>query len=337
MSVNGAGAFPAVIGDVLMAVPDSLDAIVASASTDCVVQELKEVDPAAWPVLAARDRIMPTPSTLVRYLEVVGLDAQLGELLLRSGVELADDDDEDLKRTVAVRLLAGVAILPSPAVRADLAASLHLEEPLTPPEVPREEGQLLALLLGRDLVEDGPSAFTVLLAEDWPGRDAAVAASPGFSGFATQQELPVAYVEHFLASDVVPAATKDVVVERFAELTEGVGPNVLTAVADHALRRNLALSFDDVQRLAHAGVSPDRVVPLLQPHLQPTEAPDVLALLRVLGRPYPALTERKGKHPDLPATAPNRILLAWLETQGLVSSFREAGGVLRVHMKRDRD
>lgn len=333
VSIINPKVFPAVIDDVLEAAPDSLDAVVASASTNCIVQELQGVAVAAWPVLASRDRITLTLATIARYLEEICLDEPLGQLLERSGVELADDD-EDVKRTVAGQLLAGATVLSSPAVRADLVASLGLEEPLTPSMIPHEQGDLLALLLQRNLVEDGPGAFTTLLAEDWSGRDAAIAASPGFADFVTQQELPLAYVEHFLASDVVPVATKDVVVGRFIELTEGATSRILSAVASHALQRSLPLPFGDVQRLAHGRARPDLVIGLLQPHLRIEQASEVLALLRVLGGTYTKLTERNGKHPRLPKTAHNRSLLTWLEEQSLVNSYREAEDTIHIHMKR---
>lgn len=340
VSVTSSEAFPGVIEDVLIAAPELLDAVVASAATECLVENLTEVPTAAWPVLAAQDRIRPTPPILVRYLEVVGLDEHLGQLLLRRGIELADGDDEDLKRIVAVQVLSGAAVLPSPEVRADLAASLCLEQPLVPSDILQKDGELLANLISRHLVEDGPGIFAILLPEDFPGRDAAISASPGFAGFATQEELPLDYIEHFLVSDVVPAATKDIVVERFAELTEGASPHVFTAVASHALRQSLTLSLADIQRLARGEVPAGLVVSSLQPHLQASEVPEVsevLTVLQILGGAYAELTERNGKHPHLPLTAHDRTLLGWLKEQGLVSSYREVKGALRAYMRRELD
>lgn len=334
VSVSNPQAFPDVINDVVEAAPDSLDAVVASTPTSCIVQELGQVPVAAWPVLAARGRITATLVTIARYLEEVGLDESLGQLLMDSEIELADVDDEDVKRSVAVQLLAGVTVLSSPAVRVDLVASLGLVEPLTPDMIPCEEGDLVSLLLEKELVEDGPGVFTALVAEDWPGRDAAIAVSPGFAGFATQQELPLDYLERFLASGVVPAATKDIVVGRFTELTQGATPRIFSAVASYARRGSLPLPFGDVQRLAQGGARPDLVIGLLQPHLRTEQPSDVLALLRVLGGAYTDITERNGKHPRLQATAHHRALVMWLQEQNLVNTWREAGDTLRVHMKR---
>jgi hypothetical protein len=336
-TVDDPGAFAGVIGDVLDAEPDAaqLSQLVASAGADCTVRALEDVATVAWPVLAECGRFQLTLENVDAYLEEFELDVHLAAFLTSAGrIEAQADAAEPVKQKVALAILQARAALPSPELRVKLAESLHLTQHIAAASIPAEEGKLIGDLLAADLVDDETATFARLASSDWVGREFAIQQSKRFASFMTPTEVPVQLVDRIMASDNIPSAVKDVLVDRFGEFTVEAPLRALEAVARYAVTANRGLPLEAVARLAAEGVRASLVVPLLQTHLASMDLSELAPILTNLGDDYSKLTEQNGKRPRLPMTEANRALVGRLHALGVVSSVDDVGGYIQVRMKR---
>lgn len=311
-----------------------LDPVVAGASEECTVETLGDVAGDVWPVLAKYQRFPATFENATRYVESVGsIDQSLAALLAESGaISGTDTADEAAKEALAKTALSARAVLPSADLRAQLVESLALENHLDVDDIPAETGELFALLLKHNLIADVPESYTHLAGTDWPTRKAFIQASAEFASYMTP-ELVSPDLAELLVDDEIDAAVKHALIEQAAAYAEVADRRGLSELARFAMQHGSKLPPDVVQKMAQGGVSAQQVVPLLEPHLSSISRDQLFTILSALGGAYVELTAVGYDKPKIPGTAVDRALLGRLEQDGIVSSYEEHNGSIKVNKR----
>ncbi|WP_312245145.1 YobI family P-loop NTPase [Stutzerimonas nitrititolerans] len=326
--------FLTVIEDVLGQGASRLGDVVERAAPDCKVADLAEVSEEAWPALAKHRRFPATFSNVSRYFATLGsVNASLAKILTAAG-EITDIStaDEESKTTLAVAILAATDQLPSAALRAELVASLSLDDYLDVDGIAAEVGELFALLLKHNIIADNARSYEHLAATDWPTRKAFIRESRSFSSYMTPA-LVGADLAVLLTNDEIDLAIKGVVVEHAPEYAEAAGTRGLEELARFATRHGHELLPDVVQKMAQGRVAAAQIMLLLKPHLVSISRDQLFTILQALGGDYPQLTEVGYDKPRIPNTAADRALLERLKRDGIVGKYDEHESPIKVNKR----
>lgn len=335
-TVQSPEAFQEVLEDVLEHSESLFPEVLAAASPSCVVADLTDVSEAAWSALADSRRFSATFGNVKTYVETVGkIDGSLARLLRESeSIEVTDGIQESDKVALAERLLAARDVLQEPELRVRLVADLGLDEYLAVASIPPEPGQLIGLLIEKDIVEDTGQTFALALGGDWETREFAISKSKEFASFMTPAEVPVEDVALLMRSDAVSDKVKSAIVDRFAEFTGTADGPTLQEVARYAVRKGIPMPSSDLVRLGEAGVEKGMVLPLLELLLPSISLTDLVSVLEALGDEYAMASACNGKRPRLPNTESDLALARRLEQLGVASTHRDLGDKIQVNMKK---
>ena len=327
--------FKAIIEEVLEHSASLLPEVVASASPECEVSNLVEVSEAAWPVLAQHRRFPATFHNVTAYItSVAGFDASLSHLLALSGsITVPTTIDESLRQSLASGLLAASDALPDPATRVQLVVSLGLSDPLPAASITAEPGELIGLLIAREVILDDEASFALTRDTDWTTREFAIHKSKKFESFMTPTELPAQDVAALLASRLASKAVKESLMARISEFTIGADQTTLTAISKYALQTGRILAIGEVARFAEAKIPAHLVVRLIQPLLAGLSLAELSPILHAVGGEYADVTQRNGKRPTLPNTTADLALVSRLEQLGVVSTHNLSGNKIKVNVK----
>ena len=326
--------FVSVIEDVLEHSASLLGEVVERAAPDCAVADLETVSEAAWSALAEHGRFPATFSNVSRYVMALeSVDAHLAKLLIAADkITEINAADEGVKTKLAIAILAAKNQLSSAILRLKLVASLSLKNYLDIEDIEAEVGDLFALLLKHDLIEDAATTYEHLVKMDWPTRKAFICASKKFSDYMTP-ELLRPDLAALLTSDEINSEIKNVIVARATVYAEVADPMGLTELAQFATRNELELAVDVVQKMAQTGVDTQQVVMLLEPHLMSISQEQLFTILQELDGDYSSLTEVGRDKPKIPNTHANIALLQRLTKEGIVSSYDKHESPIKVHKR----
>lgn len=326
--------FAALLGDIHRAAPDELRAVVERAETDLVVASIRTLPSEAWQTLADLKRFPLNYSNVRAYFSEFGIDAHLARLLADAD-EITDtpytDEAETEKRTLALGIIEASTLIPNPAARAKLAASLHLKGFIPPDSIPQERGELVGRLIEEVIIQGSAESFTRLNPNDWPGLEYAISVSD-FADFMSPIELPAALLGDFFASRKVSDEARDVVISRFDEFTADASVQTLHVVADWVVANGKRLPLAVVTRLA-SELDAMRIVGLLEPLLPQLDLSSLRSILAVVGGDYAAISTPTRKRPLFSATRGMLALAQRLRALGVVTKIDEANGGVRLSMK----
>lgn len=333
-TVDSSENFIAVIEDVLERAAPDLDMVVERSASDCKVANLEEVSEGAWPALAEHGRFPATFNNVSRYvIHFESVDEPLAKILTTEGVITEINAADEVSKTkLAIAILAAKTQLPSAALRAELVESLGLDNYLDMDGVVAEVGDLFALLLRHNIIEDAAETYEHLAETDWPTRKAFICASKKFSDYMTP-ELLRPDLAALLASDEINSEIKSVIVAQSAAYAKVADPMGLTELAQFATRNEHELAADVVQKMAQTGVDTQQVVMLLEPHLTSISREQLFTILQELDGDYPSLTENGQDKPKIPNTPANLALLQHLKREGIVSEYDAHESPIKVHKK----
>jgi hypothetical protein len=333
-TVDSSKNFIAVIEDVLERAAPHLDKVVERSAPDCKVAKLEEVSEGAWPALAEHGRFPATFNNVSRYvINFESVDEPLAKILTAAGVITEiNAADEDSKTKLAIAILAAKTQLPSAALRAKLVESLVLNNYLDMDDVVAEVGDLFALLLKQNIIEDTAETYEHLAETDWATRKAFICSSTKFSSYMTPQLLKPDLAA-LLTSDEISSEIKGVIVNEAEAYAEVADPMGLTELAQFATRNEHGLAADVVQKMAQAGVETQQVVMLLEPHLTSISREQLFAILQELDGDYPSLTEVGRDKPKIPNTHANLALLQRLKQENIVGKYDERESPIKVHKR----
>lgn len=327
--------FIAVVEDVLAEDEEQLSGTIAHASEDCIVKDLDGVSEGAWLALAEHKRFSATFSNVTSYIRSIGgIDANLGRML-SSAQEITDlgAAEDDAKVQLAKAILVAKEHIPFPAVRVGLVDSLALGVYLHMEGIPPEEGELFALLVEYDIVEDSAETYVHLAGTKWPTRERFIQSSAKFTDYITP-DLLRGDLASLLSSEKVDPRVKISLVERADEFIESSNNEDMTQLSRSAIHHRTQLSSHVLSVLAANGVPAEEIVVLLEPWLETISGDELFGILRPLGGPYRELTFLGSDQPKVPKDQPHNALLNALIRHGVVSKPVSDGGMIRVYKKR---
>ncbi|UZD64065.1 P-loop NTPase fold protein [Marinobacter sp. AN1] len=332
-TVGTASYFASVIEDVIEADANQLNKIIAAASNDCVVDEIKDVSEEAWPHLAQHGRFPITFTNVDEYVEVMGeVDAYLARLLDSSNAIIEHKSgDEEHKEALALKILATDNSLLSASSRVRLVVSLQLENYLSVDSIEVESGELFGLLLRENEIADCAKNYIYLSETDWPTREQFIEQSGKFHEYMTP-DLVGGDVAELLRSERVSIAVKEEIVSAASEYAESCDYRGLTELARYAAQNDYVLAPELVEKMAANQVSERNILQLLRPNLNSMPYDQLARTLRYLGENYISLTSPGRDQPKFPDTDEDRELLDKLKEYGyVVSNIKSArGGRLKV-------
>lgn len=333
-TINANKDFISVIEDILEHEAPLLGEVVERAARDCAVANLEEVSERAWPALAEHGRFPATFNNVSRYvINLKSVDEHLAKVLTAAGeITEINAADEELKTELAIAILAAKNQLTSAALRAELVASLSLEEYLDIDDIEAEVGNLFALLLKHNIIADHAAAYERLKETDWPTRKAFICASKKFSDYMTP-ELLKPDLAALLTSDEIRPEIKSVIVGQAEAYAEADDPSGLKELAKFATQHGYKLAPDVVQKMAKAAVNSQQIVMLLEPHLTSISREQLFTILQELDGEYPKLTEVGRDQPKIQNTQANHALLERLKQESIVSKYDKNESPIRVYKR----
>ena len=334
-TVDSESRFIEVIEDVLANETDQLRQVIAQASEKCRVNDLTQLSGNTWPFLAECERFPSTFSNINNYIKSIGeLDANLAKVLIsaKTITENANAEEED-KVLLAYTILLARKHLPSPAFRVELVTSLQLRTYLDVMKIPAEQGELFALLLKHNFVQDVAETYNHLLGMDWPTRESYIRVSTEFKNYIAPALLQ-GDLSAFLLSNKVGLVVKMAVLEQASEYIAVSREIDLTELASFAAKQNYQLTLDVVTKLAASHASTDDVIVLLKPHLLLLPREELFSILQSMGGTYMQLASLgRGKLKLLDSPA-NIALLDMLKLHGIVSTYSRVGRDISINKKR---
>jgi hypothetical protein len=325
--------FGTIITDILSSSEASLETIIKRTAPLCSIENISEVSDSMWQLLAKYHRFHIKFNNVSAYVNKYGIDENISSSLIETGsIAVSDDDDEEAKSVLAKILLESIDVLPAAKLRVDLVNSLELKNYMSDDSIPRESGELVGLLLEKDIAEDNRATFAHLDADDIDGLAFAISKSTEFVNFMTTTEVTPTNVGRIVNHILVPTNVKDVIIARYNEFTANADVEELYLVAAYALESNKQLELDMIQRLATNKINPQFVIKLLKQHLPTITLADIMPILTAFGGNYCKLIERNGLHPIFINDEAHQALAKRLIELGTASSITEKGANIKVNM-----
>ncbi len=334
-TITAADHFSPIILEILSADSGSLDVIVERSNPSCIVESLPNLSSDTWRILAKHKRFPASVENVNAYIGQIGVDEAIASLLAEGGaISAVEGADEAVKIALAEKILPASGHIPSAELRANIAASLKLENPLAGDLIPSEGGELVGWLIDKRIVADDAETFTHIDANDTDGLLFAIGKSVEFKNFMSTTEINASNVDKALHSDIVPNTVKNVITKNFTDYTSNASKDVLESAARYAVEDNCELLLSTVARLASDGVSAQLIVQLLQSHLTNITLADIIPILTSLGGEYKVLTERSYKSPKFTKDDVHRKLLECMQRLDTVSTIGSKGPQLQAFMRR---
>lgn len=333
-TVDSGENFIAVLEDLIEQERPQIPDVIKHASPECRVTNLDEISTSVWPALASNKRFPETFLNVSLYVAEYGVDLYLAQVLANTGAIIEiEEATEEQKLQLALPILEAQEVLPSPALRANVVASLSLKDKLEIRQVPTENSALLAFLLKHGTVADTAGSYMSLATTDWDTRKAYIRESSKFAEYMTPDLLQTDLTT-LLTDDEVDNALKLQIVEQSSEYLDIADEVALSAIANFAVNFEFTVPPEVLEVMAKEKVSSRNIVVLLEPHLEYLEKEQLFGILEDMGSEYAKLTSKGREHVHVPHTDADIALLNSLKNFNIVSSFKIKGSEIEVHRKR---
>ena len=183
-----------------------------------------------------------------------------------------------------------------------------------------------------DVIEDCLETYQSISNMDWQTKEAFIDKSEKFVSYI--DDLSVGDMALLLGSRKIHINKKLALVARADDFRDGFDTEDLNKLLKFAVGNSCSLSIDILGSAASAGVSPDLVVTLLEPHILGISDVELTDILIALGENYEALTKLGADRPKLPNNRLHRTLLERLKKLQIVSTYVESDDYIRVNKKR---
>lgn len=299
---------------------DHLRELIATAAPDSQLEHLDSIPEPCWPDLATHHLFRATVRNVLAYSKAIGsIDQRLAELLVRSGSIESAGEGETAKANVAIDILNATEFIPESSHRVNLAASLDPEEYMSPAAIESVTGDLLALLLDHNLVEDSLESFMHFRSGGWATIEPAIAKSKKFVEF-MNPDLVSEFIPDLLGSRVSPSQAKYQVISDFERYVPDDAAS-LSAAGQYAFSQRRNLAANQVRRIAAATKDQGLTLKLLASAAPLVDATELVMVLTELGDPYSNLTSRAQDKFEVSSDHSHRTVLDRLKKAGVVSSF----------------
>ncbi|MDY5128251.1 hypothetical protein ACRQF6_05915 [Actinotignum sp. GS-2025f] len=313
-----------------------LDTVIKRASSSCQIAELGSVPERLWPVLAQDQRFPATFSNVNLYVGSQGIDESLSLLLSRAGeISKTESVDEEDKVTLATKFLEAREQLLDAKLRVDLVVSLRFNAHLNIGEITAEKGELFALLVKHDVIEDNAEVYQHLMSTDWLTRKLIICDSSEFENYMTPR-LVEGDLTRILEDDGIPEVIKRAIVKKAEDYVEVADEKALVEIARCAVDYEERIPLDVITTMVAGGVPSEYIVVLLESHLQTIERVDLFEILDALGGEYSKLTSVGAEVVRVPNTQADRALLDGLKEHGIVNTYTLSKDEVKIKVNRKR-
>lgn len=327
--------FARVLVDASSADRTILEKLIRMAAEGCVLDDITDVPSGMWALLATERRFRASLHNANIYLEENGeVDGSLAEVLRKSGVftDVGEQGDaEEDKKKVAFAVLQAKDHLSANA-RVRLCASLRLKYYLDSTAIHPEEGSLFAELVRQNVINDTIQTYLCLTAMSWETKEDLIASSRKFDEFMTPAAIGYDLAA-LIGSKSVSDAIKDKIVANAVAYTDASDAEGLKQLGRYAAERGMRIEYELIERLVKADADSGIILVLLGALLSELSESHVSSILKLLGGEYAALTAVGKDRPKLPNTPSVVLLLDFLTAHGVVNTYSEEKGCLRVNKK----
>ncbi len=270
----------------------SIAEVVLRADPACRVDDLAGVPSAAWGALVRSGRTPLTFSNTRAYIELNGVDQDLGGQLAARHPDLVPEGtptegegaiSEDDRQHVALLLINASDVIPDPHTRADLAGGCNPTVWIPVEEVEPETGELAGLLIRKELIADTSDAFTSGLMPDWPTREHAMSCSKSIDTFISPEVVPANQLAEFFSSTRVRPETKLPILDALEMYPATVLRKACEPISKFAVDHSVKLDVVQLEALQTAGLPDDSLAKLLANADLPLN--DLLRLLNEMSDP----------------------------------------------------
>jgi len=313
--------FAPVLTDVFDSELDLVDRVISGASSSSQIVDLASVPDATWPPLARSHRFPTSFKNVNAYIAQTGsIDSDLASALTASEMISVDSSQGQADRIALAQTVLGSRDVLSSALRADLVASLELQEHLSVAGIAPEQGALFAHLLDKNLIADDDVTFAHLVATNWATREGILAASDAAQHLVTPTFVG-ADLAPLMNSGRVAPAVKSAIVARASEFVATADRPGTAALAAFAVSSGAPIDLAVLEVMATNGAAAKDVVALLQPHLSTIANDRLFSLLLALGGDFPQLRSVGRDKPKVRNTPGVVELLEHLKTLLIVKTF----------------
>lgn len=296
----------------------------------------------SWPMLAHCDRFTASVANLLLYVEGLGMDESLAELLKKqSSIEVQEQLSEaDYIKLAGAVLGAGYELTAekyglTAEKRVELVASIDWGGFIPAETITPEKGELIGLLIKARLIADDETSYELAKnLHDWPTKEFAIASSKRFPG---SVDLVGDEVVKAIRSEKIGEEFKRYIIYHMNSSCARLEEDQIGFAVDYAIEHEeFTLSAEALQWLPGQGVDPARVVALMARTLNDMKDDDVCAVVQALGEPYAELLVLGSGQIRISGQKGHEELLERLKKTGSVSSFSldEETHEYRVHRKR---
>lgn len=297
--------------------------LIAMTAPDSQLGRLDDAPQSCWPDLAAHRLFRSTVRNVRNYRDAIGsIDQNLADLIVQAGNIDDASEDETAQMNVAIDVLNAADTIPEACQRVSLIVSLHLDHYVSPSTIKPATGDLLALLLEHDVVEDSLESFAQFRSAGWAAIEPAIGKSRKFVEFMTP-ELVSDFLTDLLSSDAVPRQARDKVVDNLAKYVSDNDAAALAGAGHYALAKGRPLPPNQVRRVAAATRDKNLTLRLLTATSPMPPASEVVTVLTELGEPYSYLTNRAKDEFDVPNDEEHRAVFDHLKEAGLVAECKK--------------
>jgi hypothetical protein len=331
VTVEDADEFLGVLSDVLGAPDGLLQAVAERASESCVVRDLTTLAQAGWLPVVAAGRFLASASNVSHYVQHHGVTSELAQSLTGHDLIGAADVDDEEKTTLAYALVEAEDLSSTERVR--LLKQLAFSSYLEPSRLGPGGLSMLPELLAAGEVPDDANTYAVVANRPYPFREKYFASAPELASYVTELALSSDDLNQVMKSRDVPHNVKKAIAAAPDFISAHISQRVAITICDWALKGN-DVSPALVLVLSQAGAPAEKVLPILEAHLNTMELGTLDAVLVALGDDYEPLTRRGRHRPRLKSRAGTKELLDELKRRDRVSSYADAmlGGI-RVNMR----
>ncbi|WP_417665573.1 P-loop NTPase fold protein [Pseudidiomarina sp.] len=313
-----------VLKDVLTNDPEKLEKIIGSASPSSSVQVLIDAPKESWPYLASNLLFHETLANIKDYFaHIGGMDHCVAKLLASSQkIIVSEESDEEQKNEIAKQILTANEFLPSASMRVAIVFSMNLTSYIDVDEIPSERGDLFALLIKHQIIEDNEAAYSKLSDTDWHTRELFIQNSSNFKHYISPNLLKDS-LSNILLSEKVDDDTKLMIVEHADDFMHGASKEDLIQLARYTNNFQRQVLEDVLIHFSNHDVPTHLIISLLARSLPSLEKDQVLRVLNKLGGNYPKITSAGREKPRVPNTSAMRSILDKLKEYGVVSRYDE--------------
>lgn len=315
--------FSDILSDVAEADVDALEEVARGAGADCMLGDLDQIQAPFWPAIADAHRFSLTARNVASYIDQHDVDSRLASWLRTAGAITVDPDDPTPLGPLALNLLNATALRDDTTLQ--LIDGLELDpESIAAVSLQKGARTILPALVQRGLVPDDVDAYASLEEDEWTIKKKLISISKNFPTYMT--DLPLSMNELFwIASDDVPDAVKNVLLNELETFAPKLGPKGATSLAEWASAQELVPAAGAIVTMATKGGPPSArpILKLLGGQATTIDLDRLRSALNALGEPYAQLTAPGTDRPRVEISDGVEAVLTRLQAAEIVSSFKE--------------